>query len=1439
MSQRLSFAAAFAAVCAFALALALGSNAYSRANARTAAPKAPALAVAKFRVAAEKAEKAGYLKRLGGGKVDAKGWISLTHFDALAGKAAPADHYVLNTDEGTYPLKVGKGTKVRGSGAQTSLVEGQVVQMTGAISGNTITVAQAQVTSTLPDPRLGPVPTTTQRTQRVLTILATYEDDILAGEPTARQPWTQGAVQSAMGSTGDGLGNRTVRNFFRQSSEGSYTLDATVTPWLKVSMRRGAACVEASDWEPWFDAAKEAAKTQANLDPADYDYVLLVTTRGATDCSFGGTAFGWGRTIVFPYEPWENDPNFPRDRVMHELGHAVGLGHAGVANCREGATRAPISGDCDLAQALDQDLEYGDTFNVMGTSKVKGTTRDVRLLSAAHRVQVGFIPLDRVIDAQPSDVLEHTIVRTKPDLDSNTAPEAGKQLIEVRRSKTSQGTNIQTNGLDAWEIEYRGSTQPFDNFPAGSPAVDRVTLRLSNPVRATSGWNKTYSVSSAVTQRGAPIDANDPYTAGLVEGQSLYDPVEDFTITVTDITETEAKIKVTPGGPQDELATQVSQSGSTLSVHAASGKRDSISVALEEERYVVRNFGGPVEPSGSCEHETPTTAACSSRNVRLIQVFAYDQDDVVSISPSVSVATRLHGSTGNDFLDGGSGADLFTSLSTVDGNDGLSGNSGRDTVSYATRTAGVVVTDVRGGNTTAEERDELTSVENADGSPHADFLSLASEVPHRIDGGGGADTIVTSAEDDRIIARDGVQDASINCGGGADALIADGNDPAMYCPPPVLAPQPEITDGPADGATISEPQPLYTFAVPYPGTATSQCAVTPVGTLPNYGTCTSATTHKPVAALTAGSYEVWVRVRDTAGTVLGDPVKRTFTLDLSAPETAISTKPASPNALSSQAFTFTNSGAATLYECKVDTGGWVTCQSSRTYTHLPDGERTIQVRAIGPGGAVDPEPASYTWTIDTTAPETTLGGTPANNGSAVMGSVNWTVSSNEAPATYKCGWDGAPMTNCTTNWANPATVGTHTLKIAAVDALGNVDPTPAERTVTITAQSFDTVIGAGDYNQRFSNAKKPTFTFSGTPTGSYAFKCQTGANADWVDCTSPYTPTFTSAGWVSFKVAAVNSQGERDFVPAARAFWVDLTPPNSAFAPGGPTEGSTQQATGLTTTATFNFDAPGELSPSACGDEEPANCATYECKLDNAAGWTPCATPYTTPALYAGAHKLELRAVDAAGNPDPTPSVRNWTVAVPQILSIESSAGAPSTVPLSAGDGFGVPLDWIKWSSGNSASFARKDATQKISTWSSVQPGGTTGPLALPNSFTWTDAVGGTPSGSSTNGVSRALVDGRGFAFTVPVVNTEDRTLRVYAGVRGAATTGRLSVSINGGTPATTDIAVASSTALSSRAFTVRLRPSTATATVRVEWTLLSGGAQAGAAISLHAASLH
>ena len=73
----------------------------------------------------------------------------------------------------------------------------------------------------------------------------------------------------------------------------------------------------------------------------------------------------------------------------------------------------------------------------------------------------------------------------------------------------------------------------------------------------------------------------------------------------------------------------------------------------------------------------------------------------------------------------------------------------------------------------------------------------------------------------------------------------------------------------------------------------------------------------------------------------------------------------------------------------MDGDSFKTCNSPVSYSNLGDGAHTFAVQAVDVSGNVDPTPASFTWTVDTTSP---------------------TITGSQTPLPNAAGWNNTPVT---------------------------------------------------------------------------------------------------------------------------------------------------------------------------------------------------------------------------------------------------------------------------------------------------------------------------------------------------------------------------------------------------------------------------------------------
>lgn len=205
------------------------------------------------------------------------------------------------------------------------------------------------------------------------------------------------------------------------------------------------------------------------------------------------------------------------------------------------------------------------------------------------------------------------------------------------------------------------------------------------------------------------------------------------------------------------------------------------------------------------------------------------------------------------------------------------------------------------------------------------------------------------------------------------------------------------------------------------------------------GGFTACSSPQPYADLTDGSHTFSVKAIDPLGHESAES-SFTWTIDTVNPLVALTDKPPLLTNQTTASFSFSSSKPSSSYECKLDNGSFGNCTSPRLYGGLDDGSHTFSVRATSLGN-VGPT-TEYTWTVDTVAPDTAITSTPpALSGSAA---ANFSFASSEAGSTFACALDSGGTTSC----ESPKTYaglgdGSHTFRVQAVDAAGNVDTSAA------------------------------------------------------------------------------------------------------------------------------------------------------------------------------------------------------------------------------------------------------------------------------------------------------------------------------------------------------------------------------------------------------------
>lgn len=346
-------------------------------------------------------------------------------------------------------------------------------------------------------------------------------------------------------------------------------------------------------------------------------------------------------------------------------------------------------------------------------------------------------------------------------------------------------------------------------------------------------------------------------------------------------------------------------------------------------------------------------------------------------------------------------------------------------------------------------------------------------------------------------------------------------------------PDTDILSGP-NGST-SDTGATFTFVSPDAGSgATYQCNLDGA----SFVACSSPRSY---AGLAEGMHAFQVRVRDSVGNLDPTPATRSWTVDLTPPDTSITAGPSGAVPMASASFTFEASEAGVVYECAVDAGAWAACPNPTTLSGLAQGPHTISVRAVDLAGHVDASPAQRTWTVDTVPPNSSITGGPSGTVSDPV--ATFSLGSNEAGVTFQCSLDAAPFATCPTPYTVTVGEGPHTLEVRAIDQAGNPDTSPATRSWTVDMSGPIVMITSGPA-QSSTSGPYVSFGFTvskGTPS------CSVNGGA-FVACTSPASYNL-AAGPHTFDVQASDPTGNT--TTASRGWSVACAPATAGTGAAG------------------------------------------------------------------------------------------------------------------------------------------------------------------------------------------------------------------------------------------------------------------------------------------------
>jgi PKD repeat protein len=387
-----------------------------------------------------------------------------------------------------------------------------------------------------------------------------------------------------------------------------------------------------------------------------------------------------------------------------------------------------------------------------------------------------------------------------------------------------------------------------------------------------------------------------------------------------------------------------------------------------------------------------------------------------------------------------------------------------------------------------------------------------------------------------------------------------------------------------------------------------------------------------LTGLADGAHSVAVRALDDLANASASQT-RSFTIDTRPPVSRFDSAP--PAAVSSRGANFAfGADEDASFECRLDDAAFAPCASPVELSDLPEAAHSFAIRASDAAGNVEADAVVHRWTVDVSAPETTVTGEPAT---PVRSAPQLTLSSSESPARFECSIDGAAFAVCASPYTpNVAAEGEHTVRVRAVDEAGNADATPDERRFTLDTTPPVVAVDSGPAGPIRSSSA--AFAYHASEPVE-RFEC--GLDGPLAECGDTFARSDLAEGAHVFRVRAADRAGNVGAV-VTREFVVDLTAPV------------------VTVTSRPAAQHPSATASAGFSASEPA---TFQCALDGA-GAAECTSPATYSGLGEGEHTIVITAADAAGNASTTPERVTFTV---DTVAPDTTISGGPDAPLHAG----------------------------------------------------------------------------------------------------------------------------------------------------------------------------
>jgi len=272
-----------------------------------------------------------------------------------------------------------------------------------------------------------------------------------------------------------------------------------------------------------------AKATAAGVPLSSYQYTVYAFP-STSSCGWSGLAYLPGTGS------WINGAMTLRV-VSHELSHNFGVHHASTLACSNGGTPTTFTGSCTQS-------EYGDPFTVMGAAQTRHHVN-------WHRAQLGWFADTQTVTTGGTYLLAPAEMTGPP------------HMLRVARG---DGTYLNLEFRQPWGI--------FDNFAAGDPVVNGVSIRIAPAL--------TSLVQSKLVDANPGGSFSD---AALGVGRSITDPLTGVSLTTISVGPAGAMVSIQFGSDS-----QAPSAPGSLSAAPASSTSVQLSWTAATDNVVVAGY---------------------------------------------------------------------------------------------------------------------------------------------------------------------------------------------------------------------------------------------------------------------------------------------------------------------------------------------------------------------------------------------------------------------------------------------------------------------------------------------------------------------------------------------------------------------------------------------------------------------------------------------------------------------------------------------------------------------------------------------------------------------------------------------------------------------------------------------------------------------------------